>query len=65
MANQRDSTKRGVGAWIPEPLKRRLQEIAKERGVPLSELVEEALEEMVDAADAGRWVVRERRTKSK
>jgi post-segregation antitoxin (ccd killing protein) len=64
MANQRDQNKRGVGAWIPAQLKGRLEAIAKDRGVPLSELVEEALAEMVDQADSGKWKVRERRDKS-
>lgn len=39
MPNQRKKGKKSISAWAPEELHRRLQAIADEKGMPLSDVV--------------------------
>lgn len=53
MPNKRDPQKRIVSFWLPEELKARLQRIAKARGVSLSDLLIDQMQELAKGEDNG------------
>ena len=48
MPNVRKEGKKSISAWIYEDDKAALQEFAKERGIPLSDLLDELIKEKLD-----------------
>lgn len=47
MSNKRADNKRMLGAWIDGDLKRQLRALAKEKGVSMSELATQIIEEQL------------------
>lgn len=48
MPNVRKEGKKSISAWIYEDDKSALQKFAKERGIPLSDLLDELIKEKLD-----------------
>jgi|TARA_B100001250_G_scaffold338858_1_gene306032 hypothetical protein len=48
MPNVRKEGKKSISAWIYEDDKAALQKFAKERGIPLSDLLDELIKEKLD-----------------
>ena len=48
MPNVREEGKKSISAWIYEDDKAALQKFAKERGIPLSDLLDELIKEKLD-----------------
>ena len=48
MPNVRKEGKKSISAWIYEDDKAALQRFAKERGIPLSDLLDELIKEKLD-----------------
>ena len=48
MPNVRKEGKKSISAWIYEDDKAALQKFAKERGIPLSDLLDEFIKEKLD-----------------
>jgi hypothetical protein len=50
MSNKRADNKRMLGAWIDDELKIKLRELAKEKGMSMSELATQIIEEQLSVS---------------